>query len=160
MSSTKQGYSKTIPFADLEQELGAASERYEEGTAHARATAKVAAGNVKHAIKVGVFNASFGLSYGLVFSTVFLTELLPEDSTVRRGLEEGADAALEAHARLKGRKQEHDLDEEDVESEEAEDHDEDDEAAEAARSRPAKKKRIRVRNRGGKRSETPAASSE
>ena len=37
---------------------------------------------------------------GWVDGTVFLTELLPEDSTLRRGLEEGADAALEARGKV------------------------------------------------------------
>ncbi|PTX97294.1 hypothetical protein DB346_20015 [Verrucomicrobia bacterium LW23] len=102
MATQKQTESKTIPFADIEAALGSASEHFHDTAAHARESAKVAAGNVKHAVNTGIFNAGFGFSYGVVFTSVFLTELLPENSSLRKGLEQGADAALEAHARRRG----------------------------------------------------------
>ena len=37
----------------------------------------------------------------MVYGVVFITELLPEENVLRRGLEEGADAALDAHGKLK-----------------------------------------------------------
>ncbi len=49
----------------------------------------------KH-LAVGTYKAAYGISYGLVYATVFLTELLPKDNILRRGFEEGAEAALEA----------------------------------------------------------------
>jgi hypothetical protein len=45
---------------------------------------------------MGVFKAFYGISYGLVYSGVFITELFPEQSTVRRALTEGAEAAIDA----------------------------------------------------------------
>lgn len=78
-----------------------AAERFEEGSANARQSAKNAAGSTQRVLKVGLYNAAYGVSYGVVFATVFLTELLPKDGILRRGLEEGADAAFDAQAKLK-----------------------------------------------------------
>ena len=87
-------------FSALGEALETAAVRVEEGAANARESAKQAAGNVRRAITVGVYNTAYWTSYGVVYGTVFLTELLPEDSTLRRGLEEGADAALEARGKV------------------------------------------------------------
>ncbi len=62
----------------------------------ARAQAKVAAQNVKAGVGWSVYKAAFGVSFGVVFTGVFLTELLPVESSLRRGLEDGAGAALDA----------------------------------------------------------------
>lgn len=91
---------ETNAFSALGEALETAAERFEEGSSQARESAKKAAGTVKRAFGVGVYNTAYWVSYGAVFSSVFLTELLPENSTLRRGLEEGADAALEAHGKL------------------------------------------------------------
>ena len=98
MSTKTKTAADTNAFADLGDALGSAADRFESGAADARESAKRAAGNAQRAVKVGVYNVAYGLSYGLVYSTVFLTELLPKDSTFRRGLEEGADAAFEAQS--------------------------------------------------------------
>jgi len=99
MSTTAQKTAEANPFSSLGEALGSAAERFEEGASHARDSAKHDAGSTHRAVKVGLYNAAYGISYGLVFSTVYLTELLPKDSTIRRGLEEGADAAFEAQAK-------------------------------------------------------------
>ena len=97
MSTKAQKAVETNPFASIGEALESAAERFEEGASNARESAKHAAGSAKKAIHTGLYNGSYGLSYGLVYATVFLTELLPKDNVIRRGLEEGADAAIEAH---------------------------------------------------------------
>ena len=62
----------------------------------ARASAKAAAQSVKDGVGRGAYKAAFGVSFGVVFTGVFLTELLPVQSSLRRGLEDGAGAALDA----------------------------------------------------------------
>ena len=98
MSTKAKTAVDTNAFADLGDALGSAAERFESGAADARESAKRAAGSAQRAAKVGLYNVAYGMSYGLVYATVFMTELLPKDSTFRRGLEEGADAAFEAQA--------------------------------------------------------------
>ena len=69
---------------------------------------KISAGNIASGIgstfKTGVYKTSYGVSYGVIYSAVFVTELFPEDSTVLRGLKEGADAAFEARTISKAEK--------------------------------------------------------
>lgn len=89
------------PFAALGEALESAAGRFEKGSDHARQSAINAAGNTQRIFKTGLYNTAYGLSYGLVFATVYVTELLPKDGVLRRGLEDGADAALDAQARLK-----------------------------------------------------------
>jgi hypothetical protein len=97
MSTTKTQTVESNPFAAIGEVLETAASRFEEGTSNARENAKHAADSTKKAVTSGLYNGSFGLSYGIVFATVYVTELLPKDSVVRRGLEDGADAAFEAH---------------------------------------------------------------
>ncbi len=74
--------------------LESAAESFEEATANAPESARRAARVTKRALGAGIFKAFYGVSYGLVYSGVFLTELLPEGSSVRRALVEGAEAAI------------------------------------------------------------------
>jgi hypothetical protein len=94
------------PFASLGEALETAAEHFEEGSANARQSAKNAAGTTQRIFKVGLYNTAYGLSYGLVFATVYLTEMLPKDGVLRRGLEEGADAAFEAQSKVKVKEEE------------------------------------------------------
>ena len=90
---------ETDAFSALGEALETAAVRVEEGAANARESAKQAAGSVRHAFRAGVYNTAYWTSYGVVYTTVFLTELLPEENILRRGLEDGADAALEARGK-------------------------------------------------------------
>lgn len=65
---------------------------------NASRSAKIAAGKVQSGISTGSYSAAYGLSFGVVFTAVFLKEFLPEGSAVRRGLEDGAEAAFDAVA--------------------------------------------------------------
>lgn len=85
-------------FSILGDALEAAAESIGDATSDASASAKDAARKVKSGISSGAYHAAYGLSFGLVFGGVFLKELLPRDSAVRRGLEEGAEAAFDAIA--------------------------------------------------------------
>ncbi|WP_020179765.1 hypothetical protein [Methylopila sp. M107] len=65
--------------------------------------AAVVAGSVKSAVVrtgeiagAGVYRGSYGLSYGVVFSGVFVKELLPNGNALRRGFEDGSEAAFDA----------------------------------------------------------------
>jgi hypothetical protein len=69
-----------------------------------QASIKKATQGFTQSFQDGVYNSSYGFSYGLIYSGVFLTELLPEDSTIRRGFEEGADAAFQARAHVQAKK--------------------------------------------------------
>ena len=91
----------TGPLSVLGDALESAAESFGEASVNARASAKVAARKVRGAIDSGSYNAAYGVSYGIVFGAVFLKELLPEDSSVRRGFEEGAEAAFDAIAARK-----------------------------------------------------------
>jgi hypothetical protein len=96
MSAKAQKATEANPFAAISEALESAAERFEEGASNARESAKHAAGSAKKAVSTGLYNGAYGVSYGVVYATVFLTELLPKDNVIRRGLEEGADAAFEA----------------------------------------------------------------
>ena len=93
-------------FSALGDAFESAADRFEEGTANARKSAKQAAGTAQRVARIGVYNAAYGISYGFVYATVFLTELLPKENILRRGLEEGADAAFEAQTKHQAAKPE------------------------------------------------------
>ncbi len=83
-------------FTALSDVLGTAAGYVSEAGASAGASVKVAAEKSGAAVGVGAYKAAYGASYGLVFGAVFLKELLPAGNVVRRGFEEGAEAAFEA----------------------------------------------------------------
>jgi hypothetical protein len=91
-------------FSTLGNALESAAEKFQEGSAVARESAEQAAKVTRNLFVDGVYKAAYWTSYGFVFSGVYLVELLPEASSFRRGLEEGAtDAQTNVHV---GRKKE------------------------------------------------------
>jgi len=86
----------THPLSVLGEALESAAESFGDATTNARASAKVAARKVRTTLGAGVYKSAYGVSYGVVFGGVFLKELLPENNTLRRGFEEGAEAAFDA----------------------------------------------------------------
>jgi hypothetical protein len=84
------------PFSMMADALESAADSFEQAAANAPESARRAARVTKRALGIGVFKAFYGIAYGLVYSGVFVTELLPEQSTVRRALTEGAEAAISA----------------------------------------------------------------
>jgi hypothetical protein len=101
--STNTSVSQTAesnPFSVLGEALEAAAESVGDARSDASASAKVAAAKVQSGVTTGAYYAAYGVSYGLVFSGVFLKELLPANNVVRRGFEDGAEAAIDAAARL------------------------------------------------------------
>jgi hypothetical protein len=102
MTTKTEKAAETNAFSALGEALESAAEKFEEGSAVARQSAKNAAQATRKVFAGGVYNTAYWVSYGLVYSTVYLTELLPEDSSFRRGLEEGAtDAQTKVHAEKK-----------------------------------------------------------
>ena len=87
-------YKATGPDGDSIFE--SSSKGFTDAATDARAAAKIAAQNVKDGFGWSVYKAAFGVSFGVVFTGVFLTELLPAQNVLRRGLEDGADAAFDA----------------------------------------------------------------
>lgn len=98
MAKTAADPHEAHAFSILGDALEAAAESIGDATSDASESARIAARKVKSGISSGAYHAAYGLSFGLVFSGVFLKELLPQDSAVRRGLEEGAEAAFDAIA--------------------------------------------------------------
>jgi hypothetical protein len=86
-------------FSAFGETLETVAVRVKEGAATVSHSAKQASGTVGRAFTVGIYNTAYWTSYGVVYTTVFLKELLPADNTLRRGLEEGAVAALEARGK-------------------------------------------------------------
>ena len=84
------------PFSMMADALESAADTFEQAAANAPESARRADRVTKRALGMGVFKAFYGISYGLVYSGVFITELFPEQSTVRRALTEGAEAAIDA----------------------------------------------------------------
>jgi hypothetical protein len=84
------------PFSMMADALESAADTFEHAAANAPESARRAARVTKRALGIGVFKAFYGISYGLVYTGVFITELFPEQSTVRRALTEGAEAAIDA----------------------------------------------------------------
>jgi hypothetical protein len=103
MSTRAKRAAETDPLSVLGDALESAAETFGEATANARASAKVAARKAERLFSAGVYKGAYGISYALVFGAVFIKELLPEDNVLRRGFEEGAEAALDAAASKKVR---------------------------------------------------------
>ena len=80
----------------LEDALESASDSIRDARGDATRSAKLAARRVQFGVSAGAYYTAYGVSYGLVFSGVFLKELLPAGSAFRRGLEDGATAAVAA----------------------------------------------------------------
>lgn len=130
--------------------LEAAAGSISEARSNASVTARAAARRVKSGIGSGAYYTAYGLSYGVVFTGVFLKELLPAENALRRGFEEGAEAAIDAVHTRKARRaglqssgEGGNLDEGDLE---AADHDEGhlDDQTVAAPKKPAAKSPRRV----------------
>jgi hypothetical protein len=98
MTTKTEKAAETNAFSALGDALESAAEKFEEGSAVARQSAKDAAKATRKVFAGGAYNSAYWVSYGFVFSAVYLTELLPENNSFRRGLEEGAtDAQTKAH---------------------------------------------------------------
>lgn len=80
--------------------LESAAEAFEEASVNSSESAKRAAQTTKRALGNWLHGAAYGVSYGLVYAGVFVTELMPENNLVRRGLAEGAEAALGARKKV------------------------------------------------------------
>jgi hypothetical protein len=93
MTTKTEKAAETNAFSALGDALESAAEKFEEGSAVARQSAKAAAKTTRRFFADGVYNSAYWVSYGFVYSAVYLTELLPENNSFRRGLEEGATAA-------------------------------------------------------------------
>jgi hypothetical protein len=98
MSAKVEEALDTSPLSVLGEALESAAETFGQATTNARASAKVAAKKVRKTFGAGVYKTAYGISYGLVYGAVFVTELLPKDNVLRRGFEDGAEAALDAVA--------------------------------------------------------------
>ncbi len=99
------GASESNPFSALGEALDAASQSVSDARADATASAKAAALKVQSTVGAGAYYAAYGVSYGVVFSGVFLKELLPTNNAIRRGFEDGAQAAIKTAVHLRsGRK--------------------------------------------------------
>jgi hypothetical protein len=95
IAETSEASSLTALGEALESAAG--SIRATTGTGVVRRT-RNAAGKVGSLVSSGAYHAAYGASYGVVFGGVFLKEFLPESSAVRRGLEQGSQAAIDAVA--------------------------------------------------------------
>ncbi len=106
--ATKQTARKTQSnsgaFHILGDTLESAAETFEEVTANAHDSAKRAAGVTKSALCTALYKTCYGVAYGAVYSSVFLVEMMPAGCKMRRGFEEGAEAALEARKKAAERK--------------------------------------------------------
>jgi hypothetical protein len=98
MTTKTETAPETNAFSTLGNALESAAEKFQEGSAVARQSAEQAAKVTRNLFVDGVYKAAYWTSYGFVFSGVYLVELLPEASSFRRGLEEGAtDAQTKVH---------------------------------------------------------------
>jgi hypothetical protein len=102
--SNESDTSASNPISVLGEALEAAASSVHDARADASASAKVAAVKVQSGLSKGAYYAAYGVSYGVVFTGVFAKELLPEGSSVRRGFEQGvndgAQAAIGAAAKI------------------------------------------------------------
>ena len=98
--STKSEASTANVFSMLGDTLESAAEAFEEASVNSSESAKRAAKTTKRALGNWLHGAAYGVSYGLVYAGVFVTELIPETNLVRRGLAEGAEAALDARKKV------------------------------------------------------------
>jgi hypothetical protein len=104
--STKSEASTANVFSMLGDTLESAAEAFEEASVNSSESAKRAAQTTKRALGNWLHGAAYGVSYGLVYAGVFITELMPENNLVRRGLVEGAEAALDARKKVAATKSE------------------------------------------------------
>jgi hypothetical protein len=99
MTTKTEKAAETNTFSALGDALESAAEKFEEGSAVARQSAKEAAKATRKVFAGGIYSTAYWVSYGFVYSTVYLTELLPEENSIRKGLEQGAtDAKTKVHS--------------------------------------------------------------
>lgn len=103
MSDTALATTERSAFASLNDALETAAEYVTAAGATAGASVKTAAGKTGEVVGVGAYKTAYGVSFGLVFGAVFLKELLPSGNALRRGFEDGADAAFDAAEARKAR---------------------------------------------------------
>ena len=101
MTTSQSQVSESAPLEVLAEALEAAA----AATAGAEGTdVDAAVARFQSSVGKGAYYTTYGLSYGVVFTGVFLKELLPAESSLRRGFEQGvtdgAKAALGAMARF------------------------------------------------------------
>jgi hypothetical protein len=97
MSDTNASdHNQSSALSALGDALDAAAESIGHARADATESAKLAAARVQVGVSSSAYYAAYGLSYGLVFGGVFIKELLPANNPIRRGFEDGANAAFEA----------------------------------------------------------------
>jgi hypothetical protein len=102
MTTKTENAPETNVFSTLGDALESAAEKFEEGSAVAGQSLGEAAKVTGNLFVEGIYKSAYWTSYGLVFSGVYLIELLPENSSFRRGLEEGAThAQTKVHERKK-----------------------------------------------------------
>jgi|ERR1700683_3244021 hypothetical protein len=98
MTTKTETAPETNAFSTLGNALESAAEKFQEGSAVARQSAEQAAKVTRNLFVDGIYKTAYWTSFGFVFSGVYLIELLPEASSFRRGLEEGAtDAQTKVH---------------------------------------------------------------
>jgi hypothetical protein len=98
MTTKTENPPETNAFSTLGNALESAAEKFEEGSAVARQSAAQAAKVTRNLFVDGIYKSAYWTSFGFVFSGVYLIELLPQTSSFRRGLEEGAtDAQTKVH---------------------------------------------------------------
>jgi hypothetical protein len=75
MTTKTEKAAETNAFSALGDALESAAEKFEEGSAVARQSAKEAAKATRRVFAGGVYNSAYWVSYGFVYSAVYLTEL-------------------------------------------------------------------------------------
>jgi hypothetical protein len=100
----RSGAAESSPFSALGDALDAAAQSVGDARADATASAKAAALKVQSGVGVGAYYTAYGVSYGVVFSGVFLKELLPAKNAIRRGFEDGAQAAIKSASNRRSRR--------------------------------------------------------
>ncbi len=103
MSAIEAAAAERTAMEDLAEAMENAIDYIGTASASAGASVKSAAGRTGEVMGAGVYKGAYGVSYGLVFSAVFLKELLPTGNAVRRGFEDGAEAAFTAVEARKSR---------------------------------------------------------
>lgn len=101
MTTTAKPATESNPLSVLGEALDAASQSIGDARADATASAKAAALKVQTTVGTGAYYAAYGVSYGVVFSGVFLKELLPNNNAIRRGFEDGAQAAVKSAVNIR-----------------------------------------------------------
>jgi hypothetical protein len=102
--ASRNAQSNSSAFHILGDTLESAAETFEEVTANAADSAKRAAGVTKSALCNALYKTCYGIAFGAVYSSVFIVEMMPAGSKVRRGFEEGAEAALAARKKAAERR--------------------------------------------------------